>query len=376
MIDKEAAELRRRFRADRTAITKIHGCYINQFGEIVVRLEDSMALLPMEEQEKYLDLLKKGISGTLGRTLSDIVFSTAQVLDSDEHRLLMKLKDSKLEDEEAKEALYEKIAGSLKLGDNGILVLLGCDVYDVPFRARDGVLQADSGDLQYTYVVCAICPVKETKPVLRYESAEKVFRNHGADWVVGGPELGFLFPAFDDRAANLYGALLYNRSKEDSYDAFVDAVFHTRPPMALGLQKEGFRDVLVDALEDECSFRVVQNVHSQLREMAQNHKEARIPEPLRVSGEEVSRLLEGAGVTEARQAAFRVKYEEVFGSDTELPPQNLMNAAQLEYKTPDVIVKVNPDRQDLIQVREIGGVRYLMIQADDGIEINGINVQP
>ena len=141
MIDKEAAELRRRFRADRTAITKIHGCYINQFGEIIARFDESMALLPMEEQEKYLDLLKKGISGTLGRTLSDISFSTAQVLDSDEHRLLMKLKDSKLEDEAALDALYEKIAGSLKLGDNGILVLLGCDVYDVPFRARDGVLQ-------------------------------------------------------------------------------------------------------------------------------------------------------------------------------------------------------------------------------------------
>ena len=35
MIDKEAAELRRRFRQDRTAITRIYGCYINQFAEIV-----------------------------------------------------------------------------------------------------------------------------------------------------------------------------------------------------------------------------------------------------------------------------------------------------------------------------------------------------
>ena len=37
-------------------------------------------------------------------------------------------------------------------------------------------------------------------------------------------------------------------------------------------------------------------------------------------------------------------------------------------------MKINPDRQDLIQVRELGGVRYLMINADQGIEINGVNV--
>ena len=375
MIDKEVAELRRRFRQDRTAITPIYGCYINQFAEIVATFDDSLTMLPLEEQEKYLDLLKKGISGSIGKTLSDISFSTSQVLDSDEHRLLSRLRDSKLADEEARDELYREIAGSLKLGDNSILVLLACDTYDVPFRAKDGTLQADSGDLQFTYFVCSICPVKETNPVLRYDAAEKVFHNHGAEWVAGNPELGFLFPAFDDRAANLYGALLYNRSKDDSREAFVDAVFHTRPPMAVGIQKDTFREVLIDALEEECSPKVVQTVHTQLRELAVAHKEAHDPEPLRISGPSVSQILEGTGVSEEKAAAFRVRFDEAFGSGSELPPQNLLNSAQLEYKTPDVVIKVNPDREDLIQVREIGGVRYLLINADEGIEINGVQVR-
>ena len=375
MIDKEAAELRRRFRLDRTAMTKVYGCYINPFGEIVAQFEESMAMLPMEEQEKYLDLLKKGISGTLGKTLSDLSFSTAQVQSGQEHRLLMALRSSQLTDAEARDALYRKISGSLKLGDNGMLILLGCDVYDVPFRSRDGEDRADIGDTQFTYVVCAICPVKETTPVLRYDAADQVFRNRGADWVAGNPELGFLFPAFDDRAANLYGALLYNRSKDNSYDSFVEAVFRADPPMAVGIQKDTFREVLTDALEEECSLEVVQNVHAQLREMTLNHKEARIPEPLRVSCREVSALLADSGVSEPKQAAFRVKYEEAFGVDSELPPQNLLNAGQLEFKTPDVVIKVNPDRQDLIQLRELGGTNYLVIRADEGIEINGVQVK-
>lgn len=375
MIDKEAAELRRRFRPDRNAITHIYGCYVTPTGEIVTSFEESLTMLPAAEQEKYLDLLKKGISGTLGRTLSDISFSTAQVLDSDEHRLLSRLRDSRLTDADARNSLYSKIAASTRFGENSLLILLACDVYDVPFRAKDGSLQADAGDLQFPYFVCAVCPVKETSPVLRYEAADHAFRSRGADWVVGNPELGFLFPAFDDRAANLYGALFYNRSKDNSHDGFVDAVFHTRPPMAVGLQKDAFRDVLVEALEEECRVDVVQNVHTQLREMTLVHKEAHDPEPLRVSCREVGEILESAGVSEPKMASFRVKYETAFGVDSEMPPQNLLGAAQLEYKTPDVIVKVDPDRKDLIQFREIGGVKYLMIQVDEGIELNGVAVQ-
>ena len=95
-----------------------HGCYVNVHGELVSAFTLSMGLLPEGEQEKYLELLKKGISGRMGKTLSDLSFSTAQVADSDEHRLLMRLRDSGLEDEEAVQALYEKIAGSLHLADN------------------------------------------------------------------------------------------------------------------------------------------------------------------------------------------------------------------------------------------------------------------
>ena len=374
MIDKELSELRRRFRADRTAIQHIYGCYVSPLGEILAEFDESLTLLPAAEQEKYLELLRKGVSGTLGRTLSELSFSTAQVQSGEEHALLMRLLKERLSDPEARHTLFEKIADSLRLPETAYLILLAEDVYDVPFRGKDGSLHADSGDTQFSYLVCAICPVKETKPGLRYDPAEKSFHGRGVDCVAGNPELGFLFPAFDDRATNLYAALLFNRSKDRSYEEFIEAVFHTRPPMAVGVQKDTFREVLVEALDEECSPQVVQTVHTQLRELTAVHKEARDPEPLTVSCGEIGDILEHTGVSEPKMAAFRVKYEQAFGTDASMPPQNLINTAQLEYKTPDVVIKVNPDRQDLIQVRELGGVRCLVIAADEGIEINGVSV--
>lgn len=372
MNTKEVSELRRRYRQDRSNITKIRGCYVNNRGEVIATFCDSMSMLPVEEQEKYLDLLKKALSGSFGKNLVDIEFSTKQVVDSDEHRLLSALRTSALADEEAVSKLYEKIAASLHFSEN-YLILLAYDCYDVPYRAKDGEVFEDGGDQQYSYILCSICPVKETKSVLRYDSAERAFHSRGVDWVVSSPELGFLFPAFDDRMTNLYGALYYTRNAAMSYDEFVDSVFHTTPPMAAQTQKETFGEVLAEALEEECSVEVVQAVHTGLREMVQLHKDARIAEPLTVTRQEVGTVLETCGVSEQKMAAFNVKYDLAFGQDSTLPPQNLMGTKQLEYRTPDIVIKVNPERQDLIRTKVIGGIKYLLIKAEEGVEINGVN---
>lgn len=373
MIDKEVAELRRRYRSDKSNITKIHGCYVNLKGEIVTTFSESMSLLPAEEQEKYLELLKKAMSGSVGRTLTNIEFSTKQVADSPEHRLLSALRSSALNDEEARNSLYEKIAGSLHLPVH-YLILLSYDSYDVPYRSRDGELQQDAGDSQFSYVLCSVCPVKESKAVLRYEGAEKAFHNRGTEWVVGAPEVGFLFPAFDDRATNLYGALYYTRNQGAEYDELVSAVFNTKSPMPPLAQRESFRDVLTDALQEECSVETVQTVREKLRDMVQAHKEAKLEEPLEVTKEEVGGILRNCGVSQEKMAAFNVKYECAFGVDSAVPPQNLLPGNQLEYRTPDVVIKVAPDRQDLVETRTLGGVKYLLIKADDGVELNGIQV--
>mgnify|MGYP002660001657 CR=1 FL=1 len=91
---KEESELRRRFRMDRKAISRIYGCFVNNSREIVSYIDESMGILPQDEAEKYLNLLKKALSGKLGKNLIDIIFSTEQVADSEEHRLVMALRDS------------------------------------------------------------------------------------------------------------------------------------------------------------------------------------------------------------------------------------------------------------------------------------------
>ncbi len=374
MNEKEIAELRRRFKPDKNSITHIYGCYVGETRQIVSQFDQSVALLPQEETERLLGLLKKSLSGTQGKNLLDIVFSTMQVADSDEHRLLMKLRDTMLEDESVRAELYEKIIGFLQIEGN-YLILLAHDSYDVPYRSRDGEEQEDAGSEVFRYILCAVCPVKPTKPALSYFVYENAFHTLEPDWIVSPPEAGFLFPAFDDRSTNIYSALYYSRDIGEIHQELVDALFKVDPLMPAAEQKENFRSILGETLEDDCKFEVVQAVRDQMCGLIEEHKASKTPEPLTLSKGAMKSVLRGCGVAARHVDAFDRRYDETFGADAALAPRNVVDTNVVEVKTPDVTIKVNPQRADLVETRIIDGGKYILIRAEDGVEVNGVPVR-
>lgn len=372
MNEKEIGEIRRRVRRDRSNMTAIYGCYVNAQKEIVSEFKQSTGIMPENEAEKYFGLMKKVLSGSVGKNLLDIRFKTSQVADSAEHRLLMELR-SDITIEEKRVALYQKIIDNVSF-DNGFVILLGKDTYDVPFKSKDDSTQADASDETYTYLLCAVCPVKLTKPTLRYDAETKTFHDGGANNVAAAPEVGFLFPAFDDRATNIYNALYYTRSPKENYEALSQALFNVEPPKSAFEQKKSFEALLGSALAEECSLEVMQTVHDQLRQSIDMHKESKVAEPLLISKEEVKSALYTSGVSEESLSKFSVQFDEVFGFEAQLHPKNIIDNKRFEIATPDVSIKVNPERSDLIETRTIGGVKYLMICADENVEVNGVPI--
>lgn len=376
MNEKEIAEIRRRYRQGKTNIAHVVGCYVNEERQIVARFDQSLTLSGQEETDKFLALLRRTLSGTLGKNLIDITFSTAQVAGQagDEHALLMALRDSKLQDEAAREEFYARAIETLDVEGN-YLILLTCDAYDVPGFAKDGQRFEDGSEEVYAGILCSVCPVKMTKPALSYFVVENAFRNRDIDWLVAPPEMGFLFPAFDDRSTNLYGALYYTRDTTHSHTAFTDRIFAAPLPMPAAAQKETFDAILAESLGEACSCQVVQSVQEQLCSMIAEHKESGEPQPLLLDRHAAVRVLEECGVEENRVEAFGQRFEEDFGPEAALPPKNLVDTKHLELRCPDVTIQVNPERGDLVETRIIDGVRYILIRAEEGVEVNGVEVK-
>ncbi len=375
MNQKEISELRRRFRGDRSAISRVYGCYVNCNKEVISYIDESLGMMPQEEAEQYLGLLKKALSGTLGKNLIDIVFATQQVVDSDEHRLLMALRDSQLKDEEVRREFFQKVIDCLDMDGSNYLILLAHDAYDVPRRGKDGEDREEESETVFSYFVCCICPVKDGRLELSYCPGENEFHNSLPRQLVCPPDLGFLFPAFDDRAANLYNALAYARKPDELHQEFLDVIFHTEPPMSAGEQKEAFQSALEEALEGVCSLEVVQAVHEQLAERIEQHKESRDSEPLSVTPGEVGSILRECGVEEARVYAFCENCGQQFGEGAALSPTNLIDSRRFEVKTTDVTITLPAQRSCLVETRVIDGRKYLLVPVGEGLEVNGIPVE-
>lgn len=372
MTERELREIKRRFRPEHSNIPRIVGCFVNGNGEILSKISQALGTSDSVVTEKLLGVMKKTLSGTLGTNLNEISFSTRDVNESEEHKLLMRLRDSELRDEEALSLFYSKVIESVKFEGNYV-ILLANDVYDVLNKGNDGE-EAVSSE-RFSYIVFAACPIKNIPESLTFRESDSLFHTVSSTGLLGAVELGFMFPLFDDRKTNIYGSLYYTRSLSESYPEFTDNIFGKQSPMPPRVQKATFNECLSDVLSDELDFEVVRSVHTQFAEMIESHKESKDPEPLVITKATVKSVLEGCGIAEEKVEKVGDAMDESFGVGASLKPKNIVDTKKFELTTPDVTIKVNPEHKELVSTQIIGGVQYIMIRATEGVEINGINIK-
>jgi hypothetical protein len=224
----------------------------------------------------------------------------------------------------------------------------------------------------YTYVLCCVCPVKPRKAELTYRAGD--FSVTGDDWVVSPPELGFLYPAREQGASDIYTAVYYTKNIADLHEGFAERVFGSVPEMPASQQRDALRVMLQETLAEECSMDVMQQVHDKVSDLIREQKEDKTADPLSMDCGEITRLLEDSGVTQARTQAFAQEYEEVFGQGAQVPAVNLVSPREFKVATPSVSIRVDPAHKDLVSTRVIDGQRCIVILADGAVEVNGVCV--
>ena len=372
MVKKEISELKRLYTPSSCSITRICGCYVDGEKNKKTQLKEAFLSLPEEDMFKYFEILRKTLSGTLGKNLINLDFPLDTEKEGGTQEFLLNLRNSRLQDDELLEAFYDRIIEAYEYTGN-YLILLIHDAYDIPGRTSDGLNMDDASDEVYHYILCSICPVDLSKPGLSYNEIENTFQNRTRDWVVGMPELGFLFPAFNDRSTDIHSTLYYSKNANDLHDSFIEQLLGCPLPLAADFQKETFQTIIEETLGDACNYDTVKTIHENLSEMLEEHKDA--PEPLILDKYQVKSLLENSGVEQEQMEAFDKHFDETAGEKAAIFASNIINSRAFEVKTPDVILKINPDRTDLVETRQIDGRQCLVIAIDGGIEVNGIIVK-
>lgn len=372
MTKQEIAEIKKLLTPKKCSITRICGCYVDGEKNKKTELKQAFLALPEEEMFKYFEILRKTLSGTIGKNLLTLEFPLESEETGGTQDFLLRLRDSKLKDDILLDEFYDRIIDNYEYVGNYLIIIVH-DVYDVPGRTRDGIEMEDASDEVYEYILACICPVELSKPGLSYNAVENTFQNRIRDWVVGLPDTGFLFPAFNDRGSDIHSTLYYSKDPEELKDGLVEQLLGCPLPLSAGNQKETFQTLVEETLGEDCEFEAVKNIHEKLNEIAEEHKDE--PQPLMLDKNEVKTILAGSGVSNERLAQFDRHYDETAGETTALFASNVMNTRTFEVKTPDVVIKVNPERTDLVEAKVIDGRECLVIQLGGSVEVNGITVR-
>ncbi len=371
MNKKELLEIREQFTPENCTITRICGCYVTHEKEKKAELKKAFLSLPEEEGFKYFDIFRHTLSGTIGKNLLTMEFPLDEEMPGGAQEFLLKLRDSRLEDDVLIEEFYDKVITGYDYPENYYIVLMHA-VYDIPGKSSDGMEMFDASDNVYEYILCSLCPVNLTKAGLTYNAETDRIEDRIRDWLVELPVKGFLFPAFQDRTSDIHHVLYYSKKPEDLQPDFIANVLGSQIPLTAKDQKTTFQSIVSGTLGDSCDYETVRNIHDNLNEMLEESKES--PEPLELSRPDLKHLLERSGVPQERMENFDQDFTEAVGEHKTLLASNIANVKTFQIETPDIVVKVNPERSDLVETREIDGRRCLVIAIDDHLEVNGIEI--
>lgn len=374
MTKKELNEIKSQYTLEDCGILRLCGCYVDGERNKITQFNENFLNLPEEEKHKYFDIFKKTLSGTPGKNLVDMKFNVDAYADEGARTFLINLRDSGLKDDRLLDEFYDRIINNYSYVGNYLILLIN-QMYDIPAVTTDNIEMEDASDEVYSYILCSICHVNLSKPGLGYDEEDNNFHDKKQNHMVDVPDVGFLFPAFNKRSADEDMTLFYTKDVSEFEDGLIDCLLDCAVPLPAKQQKETFTSLVSEALGEEADLEVVKNIHENLEQIIEEKKQES-PAPVMLDKTEMKDLLEKSGVKEERLENFEEHFEMAAGEHGKLVASNVSSGKKFEVKTPDVVIKINSDKTDIVSTQVIDGRQCLVIQIDERLEVNGISVNP
>lgn len=429
--NRDILELKRRFKKESCTFTRMCGCYVDSNKNKVVELDENFLNLDDEEFYKYLEIAKKALSGTIGNNLLELKFAKGEDDIGGKQRYLLGLRESGLKNHELLEHLYDMIIEHYDYVGN-YLILIFHDAYDVITKTNDD-LKLDESEEVFQYLLCAICPVNLSKPGLGYREDEHRIGARIQDRVVGVPDVGFLFPSFVDRSADVNTLTYYVRDAKDSHKGFVENALGCGAKRTATEEQNTFNSIVKTAISPIIakSDEVLLDIQESLNDIAQEH-EAELedlvviePEAFTLTNEIIKDVLTKNDIPDAAVSLIQEQFASEF---SDMPPvvKNLVNEKAIEknnkekkeiklleevatlknelketkeeseekdkqietlvsmeapvdpedtQRWAEVFLRMKPDKAEQVKAQTIDGQKYLLIpmEDDEHINLNGVD---
>lgn len=349
MDKKGILELKRRMTKDGCTFTRMSGCYVDGNKNKVVTLNETFLNLEDEEFYKYLEIAKKTLSGTINNNLMEHEFPLAEEQPGGHQQCLMGIKSSQLKNEEMLDSFYDMVIENYEHTGN-FLILLFHDVYDVMTKTTDNNKLDESEEI-YEYIICSICPVALSKPGLGYRKEDNRIGTVDRDWIVGMPESGFLFPAFNDRSTDIHSVLFYAKDAKEPHKELVSNILGCENKHTDAEKQVIFKSLIVEHVPEDDHKEVMIKVNENLAEAIEENPEQKLTK------EKVTEIIAESGVMGSTAESIAEEFVEVLGSEvpnaeTLVDAKVVKQSAEKKEKQ-ELVKKVETLTAQLEEIKEV-----------------------
>lgn len=407
MNKKDVMELKKRFKKESCSIDRLAGCYVDAGKNKAIKFNESFLNMDDEEFYKYLEIAKKTLTGTLGNNILELDFPLEEEATGGKQHFLYALRNDGLSSEELLDRLYDLIIDGYNYVGN-YLILVFHDTYDIITKTSDN-MKLDESEEVYEYLLVSICPVVLSKAGLGVREDENRIGARIRDWIVGVPDLGFLFPAFDNRSADIHKVDYFIRDAKDSHSEVISDVLGCAPRMTATEQRNTFSAIVKRAFAndtengEEALINIQESFNARINtgeELTESEINSIILTPETMDEILVENNIEGEKARVIKEVTLDEFMEELppvsnlidnkalAANEKEREKKELVKevaslknkVSELEEATSssesgDVSIFVYPERADEIHTEIIDDKKYILIPVDDNssVKVNGVD---
>lgn len=350
MKKSDMRELRKVIKNSDSVVEKVYCLYVDAENQVFYEKLRRLSEMDAPERGRHLDILTGALSTAIGKKAFPVWLK-------EQNQDLIALKGLEWTDKELFQSFRDTVLSDYSHLEPYYAVAARV-VYDVPTKTKDNAYVGDS-DTVYSTLVFAICPAKLSGAELGVhdDNIEELERR----WVIKRPELGFLYPSFDERGENRNEVMLLG--KDPAADHLILSLFQMKEqdiPASVEEQQEKFEGLIGDL---DIDMETAATLSKAIAEKAAEDKDTdEIPK------ETIRRCAKNAGVD---VTDFEEYYENNVGA-TKLTEAALVGK-NLTIETGDFKLSIPTEKSDYIRTKKVDGVNYILVPVDGNILVNGVS---
>ncbi|MBQ8967723.1 DUF4317 domain-containing protein [Ruminococcus sp.] len=374
MNKKEIAEIKKNFSEDSNlcTINRVVTAFVDAEKNIKCKTNQLYNIIPQDESELILAMLKKTLSGRIGANLLEYPFPKDAILEGGAQQFLWGVLKSKLADDEVVDNFLSTIVEKVEYVSTYSIFAAHC-TYSVLKKNKMDELEDDDSDMNYNFIIVAICPVNLRIDGLIYNEEENaIAKKEGSDRIVEMPTDGFLFPLFNDRAPDVNGVMYYTKNAKKPNTSVIEELLGCEFTMTGPSEKEVFYSILGNVAGDKLDIEVMSKVNNKIQTFID--QTANDTEVATIDAHKLNSILWEAGIDEKDLKDL----DKVFQQATDNKPLTAVNLVEKKtvVSVPSVTINIGKDGIDKVKTQMIGGRKCLVIAMDDPeISINGLEMK-